>query len=408
MEQEKSYFWGLYKSKTKEPETRDAKVTWSDFFPLESPSRTGYSVTVDTASTLSAVYRAVNIWGDSLNVPVNHYRRTDGGKEPIYTSSAYRLLHNRPNKRMTPSMFWSSMEMARAFYGNAYAYIRRAQFGEPLELVWLHPDRVKPKYDPNDISSPLVYEIVDDMGRTVFRDIQSFDMIHVRTMSYDGMVGKAILEVARDSLGAALAGQDFAGTFFKNGSRNDGMLIHPGVLDDKSFKRLKKSFDNEVRRGGTLILESGMDYKPISIPPEQAQFLESRKFSIGDVARWFGIPEHMLANNDPTYSNIESQSLSFVTYNVRPRAKLYEQEFNLKLTDDFGEKEFFKFNLDALLRADLKTRYDSYAIAIQNEFMSPNEAREKENLNPRDGGDDFKNPNINPTNTNSDGEGEKV
>lgn len=209
----------------------------------------------------------------------------------------------------------------------------------------------------------------------------------------DGMVGKPIIQMAAESLGVAIQQQKFGANFFKNGSKNDAVLEFPGSLNAVGKKALKEAIDANRRDGGVLLLENGLIYKPISIPPEQAQFLESRKFSVADIARWFNVPPHMLKDLDrATFSNIEHQSIEFVTHSVRPRARIYEQELNYKLVDD--PDMYVKFNLDALLRADLKTRYDSYAIAIQNKFLNPNEVRAMENRNQRPGGDIYENPNI--------------
>jgi len=279
------------------------------------------------------------------------------------------------------------MEMSRNLYGNGYSLIVRDKVGIPLYLKWLHPDKVVVKYDWNSI----LYDITDNMGGNIYTDIPATDMIHVKTLSTDGIIGRSPIDLARESMGFGLATQKSGNKFHENGMKASGVLLYPGHLDTKAKSNLKTSFEDAYsgakNTGKTILLEEGAKYQQLSLSMQDSQFLQSREFSVTEVSRWFNIPEHMLNNNArSTFNNIEHQGLEFITHNVRPRARLYEQEFNWKLLGNDPDY-FTEFNLNALLRADVTARSEYYVKMVQNGLMNRDEIRKLENMNNIPGGE---------------------
>jgi HK97 family phage portal protein len=290
-------------------------------------------------------------------------------------------------------------------WGNGYALINRERGGSrrPKEILPLHPSRVEVEIKNGRKEYKVDGSILVDQD----------DMIHVMGLSLDGITGKGIVECAKDNLGVGKAAEEFGANFFSKGGSLIGVLETDRIVDDKGQQRLRKNW-NDTYAGTdgakTAILEQGMKYKSISIPPEQAQFLGTRKFTPTEVARWFNLPPHMIADMErATFSNIDAMDLNYVKHSILPYAVNIEQELDRKLLRvDEQNTHAFKFNLDGLLRGDIKTRFESYKIGMQNGFMNANEARAKENMNPYDGGDTYwmqtnTAPIINGTNQNNDG-----
>jgi len=357
----------------------------------EQKNSAGQTVDENTALWLSAFYRGIAIRCDSLNLPISVIKTVGNDRFPVTKSDNYeyrveKLLSVSPNRMMTPSMFYQLLEMSRLMYGNGYAEVHRNGLGVPTALIWHHPDRIKVKKG----NVELFYDILDDSG-TKIKGVSSMDMIHVKNTSFDGVMGKPILDVAAESLGFGLALQETGNQYFADGMTNKVVLSHPGVLGVGGQKNLKTSFDKEMKDGNTVVLEEGLKPFMLSITPEQSQFLQSREFSVSDVSRWLNVPEFMLANNDPTYSNIENFASHYITHTMRPTVRLYEQEFNWKLlTNDEDFKT--RFNLDALNRASLQARAEYYGKAAGGPWMSRNEVRNIENQNSEDGFDKILTP----------------
>ena len=211
------------------------------------------------------------------------------------------------------------------------------------------------------------------------------DVLHIAGLGYDGIQGFSPLALARNAIGSALSSDKYAGRFYNNAATPSGVLEFPHALKDpqKFRERWEGSFAGAVNAGKTPILEEGMTYKPISISPQDAQFLETRKFNIDEIARIFRVPPHMLAELEKSsFSNIEQQSLEFVKYTIAPWVARIEQclKKSLLLKSEKA-RYFFAFNLEGLLRGDYESRMKGYSIGIQNGFMSPNDVRELENMN---------------------------
>ena len=212
------------------------------------------------------------------------------------------------------------------------------------------------------------------------------EVLHVPGLGFDGLIGYSPVAMAKNAIGMAIATEEYGASFFANGANPGGVLEHPGVVKDP--KRVRESW-NAVYQGSSnahrvAVLEEGMKFQAIGIPPEQAQFLETRKFQINEIARIFRVPPHMLADLEKSsFSNIEQQSLEFVKYTLDPWVIRWEMAIQKALFLPSEKKQYFvKFNLDGLLRGDYQSRMNGYATGRQNGWLSSNDIRELENMNP--------------------------
>tara|TARA_R110002153_G_C13319604_1_gene496986 strand:+ start:2399 stop:3619 length:1221 start_codon:yes stop_codon:yes gene_type:complete len=359
--------------------------TWAGLFSNETSS--GERVTPKSALTFSAVYSATAIISDTLaSLSCAVYQR-DGEKKMVARSHPlHSLLHDSPNPLMTSFVFFQTLQASCLIYGNGYALIHRNGSGRPESLEYLHPDKVSPI-----LHQGLIYYKIEGIKDL----LQSQDLIHVPGLSYNGLKGKGVIEVAAENIGLGLAAQSYGAEFFKNGGNLAAVLETDKILTDPGLERMASSFKSSISakgaRAGTKILEQGLKYKAITIPPEQAQFIQTRKFSIQEVARFFKVPPHLMADLErSTNNNIEHQSMEFVQHCIRPWVKRWEQELNRKLfRDDEAGKFYFRFNIDSLLRGDAKTRAEYYSKMFSLGSLSQNEIRRKENLNDVDGGDRY-------------------
>lgn len=312
------------------------------------------------------------------------------------------MLHDEPNLEMTSFIFRETLMTHLLLWGNAYSQIIRNGKGEVVALYPLMPDRMKVDRDDN---GRLYYEYTvydaDDVdgrkgtnkpGRTV--RLQPTDILHIPGLGFDGLVGYSPIAMAKNAIGLAIATEEYGSKFFANGAAPSGVLEHPGTIKDPS--RVRESWQNTFGGSGNAnkiaVLEEGMKYTPISISPEQAQFLETRKFQIDEIARIFRVPPHMIGDLEKSsFNNIEQQSLEFVKYTLDPWVSRWEQAMvRALLTPEEKKRYFFKFNVDGLLRGDYQSRMNGYATARQNGWMSANDIRELENLDripEEDGGD---------------------
>jgi len=367
-------------------------------FLYHNESNTTNKVTKENALTLSAVYQAINISANSLNLPITVYKKGANGsinpvtKEDRYEYQCNFLLKTSPNRMHTPAEWITLMETSRLMYGNGYSYIYRDGSGLPRALKFLHPDQVK--ITPDNIQN--YYEVRDLIsGNIIYPKVPAWDMIHVKNLN-----GISVIDYAASSLSLGLATQNTSKKFFEEGMTNKVVLSYPGALKEMGKKNLSESFSEQMKNKSTIVLEEGLKPYMLTIPPQQAEMILNKEFSVTDVARWFNLPEHMLNNlKTSTNNNIEFQGMSFTTNNVRPRARIYEQEFNWKLLGN-SESFYTEINMNALLRADMLTRFNAYSLGIQNRIYSPNEVRAFENMNPYEGGDNYENPNITPGQTN--------
>jgi HK97 family phage portal protein len=371
--------------------TRDKDGWFVDWMHGGLSTASGEKVGNDSAMKLSAVYACINVISqDVAKLPLKVYKETDGGKEAMKAHPVYRLLHYQPNPYMTAMDFRQALTAHCLSWGNGYAEIVRDTDGNPAELRVLRPDRVVPIMDKGKIW----YRVSDDSGHYLY--VESDDMFHLKGLGYDGLVGYNVIQYAREALGHAVALEKHGAAYFGNGANPGGLLVHPGRLSPQARTNLE-NFHNKQHQGAgnankISILEEGMQYTKVTIPPDESQFIESRAFSIPEICRWFRIQPHKIADlSRATYSNIEQQSLDYVTDTLSGWLKRWEQAIWWKLfTDDEKEGGFYAEHvLEGLLRGDIQTRYASYATGRQWGFMSVNEIRQKENMNPIDGGDQY-------------------
>lgn len=355
-----------------------------DWFTSEDDD-TGLDVNSHTAMTLSAVFSAVDLLSKSMAMlPAFIYERLpDGGKRQASEDPLHVILHSQPNAHQSPYEFKYLMQWNLLLRGNAYALIERDRGGKILSLVPLNPDRVEPYW----ADGKRFYKYWDENGKgIVYLDYEIFHLIVYPVA--DGLKGQSVISYARRSVGSGIGSEKFGARLFKNGAVAKTVLTHPGKLDDKSRQNLKESWDKENtgvnKAHKTWIFEEGMKAQVISIPPNDAQWLESRKFTVEEVARWFGVPQHMIGGLEhATFSNIEEQSIQYVTYSLQPWTTLWEERISIDMIlPSRRSRVFVEFDLNALLRGDLGKRYAAYAVARQWGWMNANEIRQKENMNP--------------------------
>lgn len=372
-----SIFSGLFRSRDK-PKNR-VGGGWSFLF---GGTTSGKAVNERTAMQTSAVYACVRILAESVaGLPLHVYERTaNGSKSTKPSHPLYRLLHDEPNREMTSFVFRETLMSHLLLWGNAYAQIIRDGRGFPIALYPLLPDRMT--VDRNE-SGELVYTYQSDKGQVKLR---RENVLHIPGLGFDGLIGYSPIAMAKNAVGLALATEDYGATFFANGANPGGVLEHPGVIKPEQADRLRESWQSQF--GGAnahkvAVLEEGLKFHQMSIPPEQAQFLETRKFQINEIARIFRVPPHMVGDLEKSsFSNIEQQSLEFVKYTLDPWVVRWEQSLQQALILP-SEKAtiFIKFNLDGLLRGDYQSRMQGYSTGIQNGFMSVNDVRSLEDMN---------------------------
>jgi len=349
----------------------------------------GQPVNQKTAMQLTAVYGCVRILSETIaELPLHLYKYENGNKVRAYDHPLYKVLHDLPNDEMTSFTFRELLMSNLCLDGNAYAQIVRNKRGEVIGLYPLLPENVEVRRDENN-KIFYTYIVTDDLenGKEDGRlyNLKKDEVLHIPGLGFNGLKGKSPLEMAANAIGSALAADRSAGRYYANAAMPSGVVEYPGTIKDPvTFReRWQKTFAGAINSGKTPILEEGMTYKPISISPQQAQFLETRKFSINEIARIYRVPPHMLADLEKSsFSNIEQQSLEFVKYTIAPWVARWEQSLNkCLLVGDQKNNYFFSFNLEGLLRGDYLTRMQGYQIARNSGWMSANDIRELENMN---------------------------
>ena len=353
-------------------------------------SSSGKAVNEKTALQTTAVYACVRILAETIaSLPFHTYRYTLNGKEKAIEHPIYYLLHSEPNPEMTSFVFRETLMSHLLLWGNAYAQIIRDGRGRVLGLYPLLPNKVIVNRNQH---GELVYQYEKE-GQTYF--LRSYEVLHIPGLGFDGIIGYSPISMAKNAVGMAIATEEYGAKFFANGANPGGVLEHPGVVKDPA--RIRESW-NAVYQGSSnahrvAVLEEGMKFQSIGIPPEQAQFLETRKFQLNEIARIFRIPPHMIGDLEKSsFSNIEQQSLEFVMYTLDPWVVRWEQAIQRALFTENEKRQYFvKFNVDGLLRGDYQSRMNGYAVGRQNGWLSANDIRELENLNriPEDLGGDL-------------------
>ena len=377
-------FSGLFKSRDK-PTNSTIGQSYSFRF---GGSTSGKYVTERSSMQMTAVYACVRILSEAIaGLPLHVYKYNDsGGKEKALDHPLYLLLHDEPNPEMSSFVFRETLMTHLLLWGNAYAQIVRNGKGEVIGLYPLMPNKMSVDRG-EDGKLWYTYNKSKDETSTIQGSIVKLtpaDVLHIPGLGFDGLVGYSPIAMAKNAIGMAIACEEYGAKFFANGAAPGGVLEHPGTIKDPQRVRESWSatFGGSANANKIAVLEEGMKYTPISISPEQAQFLETRKFQINEIARIFRVPPHMVGDLEKSsFSNIEQQSLEFVKYTLDPWVIRWEQSLmRILLSTDEKKEYFIKFNLEGLLRGDYQSRMNGYSIARQNGWMSANDIRELENL----------------------------
>lgn len=383
----KNPFTGLFRARDK---PRDSVSAAPVFYFGTSGS--GKSVTAQTAIQLSTVYACVRVISETVaSLPLGVYEATNDGNLKAGDHPLYRLIHDEPNAEMTSFVFREVMLAHLLLYGNSYSQIIRSGKNTVVGLYPLLPDHMDVD---RDSKGNLTYTYTTSDGKTVV--IKPQDILHIPGLGFDGIIGYSPIALEKNAIGLGIASEEYGSKFFSNGARPSGILTHPNTV--KNPKAVRESWNSAY--GGSsnsnrvAILEEGMTFTPLSIPNNEAQFLETRKFQVDEICRIFRVPPHLVGNLEhATFSNIEHQSIDFAVHTIRPWLVRIEQSMNRALFTDQEKGRFYvQFNIDGLMRGDYKSRMEGYAIARQNGWMSANDIRALENLNPipkEEGGDAY-------------------
>lgn len=363
-----------------------------DILGIGRESATGIAVDDRSALAMSAVWASIQVLCNAISAAplIVYERQSPRGKRRAVDHHLYPLLHHRPNPEQTSAEWLSMMMVGLCTRGNGISQIVRDQADRARELWPLRPDRTRMARNP---AGKLVY--VTRLASGAEHAIPREDIYHVRGLSADGLWGLSPIDAAREAIGLGLAHERYSARFFKNDARPGGVLEHPGNLSKDGFDRLKtdwknihEGLDNTAR---VAILEEGMKFHDVGITPEAAEFVAGRNFQVRDIARFFNVPLHMIQDLErATFSNIEHQSSGFVRYTMLPWFRRFEQR---ALADLLSPREqathFVEFLVDGLERGDLQSRTSHYREMFGIGALSPNDIRSLENMNPREGGDEY-------------------
>jgi HK97 family phage portal protein len=359
---------------------------YAPFIGMETNA--GARVDQNSALNIPAVWACIRIIAESIgSLPLHLYTRQGRGKNRAVNHPLYLLLHDRPNPEMTAMTFRELLVSHVLAWGNAYAEKELDQLGRVKALWPIGPDRVEPRRDMD--SREIFYRVrLEDSGMT--KDIPRDAMLHVPGLSYNGLVGYSPIAKMREAIGLTLATEEFGARFFGAGTHPGLIVSHPGKLGEMAHKNLRESLSTKYSGLGKshrlLLLEEAMKVEKIGINPEEAQFLATRRFQLAEIARIYRVPMHMLADVEKgaSYASIEQMSLDFVIHTLRPWMVRFEQAYNnqLFLTDLERRRYFWEHLVEGLLRGDLKSRYEAYAIGRNWGWLSADDCRELENMNP--------------------------
>ena len=364
-------------------------ISGSTYSVLFGETSSGKNVNERSAMRVTAVYACVRVLSEAIaSLPLHLYKKISRfGKEKAIEHPLYEILHNEPNPEMTSFVFRETLMSHLLLWGNAYAQIIRNGKGQIMALYPLMPNRMTVD---RDSKGEIYYKYFTNesdnknLKRLSQINIKKEEIFHVPGLGFDGLVGYSPIAMAKNAIGMAIATEEYGAKFFANGASPSGVLEHPGNIKDpdKLRESWNKLFQGSANSHKIAILEEGLKYQPIGISPNEAQFLETRKFQIDEIARIFRVPPHMVGDLDKSsFSNIEQQSLEFVKYTLDPWVARWEQAIHRSLLLKNEKKDYFvKFNVDGLLRGDYQSRMNGYATGMQNGFLSPNDIRSLENM----------------------------
>ncbi len=367
-----------------------------DYFGGGGDTNAGREVSEDNALAMSTVYACVTLISETIaSLPLRLYRKTDdGGREPV-PGQVDDTVNTRPNQEMT-SFDWRNAAVGHLLlWGNCYGLIERDRLGRLLAIWPIVPHRVAVKRK----NGRIIYRITASDGRV--RDYRADDIFHVKAFGYNGLVGQSVISFTREAIGLGLAAEEFGARFFGSGANPGLVLEHPARLSDEALKHLRESTERGYSGLGKshklMIVEDGMKATRVTIPPSDSQFIELRGFQREEICQIFKVPPHMvgLVTKSTSWgSGIEQQQIGFVVNTLRPWLVRWEQAMNKALLADSQRERglFFEHRVEGLLRGDIKTRYDSYRIARQWGWLSVNDIRRLENMEPVEGGDQYLSP----------------
>ena len=382
----KNPFTRLFRARDKPGATDSVSSAPTFYF---GSSAAGKSVTASTAIQMSTVYACVRVIAETIaSLPLHVYQNQGEGSVKALDHPLYPILHDEPNSEMTSFVWRETMLAHLLLWGNAYCQIIRSGRSQILGLYPLLPDRMEVD---RDSAGTLTYTYSANSGQTV--KLRPEDVLHIPGLGFDGIMGYSPIALEKNAIGLGLAAEEYGSKFFSNGARPSGILTHPNTVKDP--KKLRDSWNaaygGSNNSGRVAVLEENMSYTPISMPNSEAQFLETRKFQVSEICRIYRVPPHMVGDLEhATFSNIEHQSISFAVHTIRPWVVRLEQSMNRALFSDKEKGIFYvRFNMDGLMRGDYKSRMEGYAIGRQNGWLSTNDIRDLENMNPvpdEDGG----------------------
>lgn len=380
-----------------------ARITTDNVWTDGGVSYTGRTIDDDAALRVSTVYICIRVLAETLgSLPLILYRRIESGKERATDHPLYSILHRKPNNYQTPFL-WKEMMMGHIqLRGRACAQVVKDRGKRVSQIIPLDPDRIKLYWGPDN---KIFGEYTEDDLAKKKRIITPEQLLYIPGLSGDPLSPFVPLDLMATSVDAALSMNENSAQFFAKSTRPSGILKYPTRINEEKARALRQEFDRAnagtENAFSTILLEEGLDWEQIGMSNEQSQFIQSREFSVSDICRFFRVPPHLAGDlRRATYSNIEHQSLEFIKYTMAPWLKRFEEIMNLALLNEADQEDYFiEFLVDGLLRGDVKTRHEAYAIGVQNGWLSRNEVREMENRNRVDGLDEM----LLPLNMSSDG-----
>ena len=381
------------------PEVTDSVRDSGQVFSFGT-ANSGEKVDEQSAMQISTVYACVRLLAETVAaLPLHLYRYTDGGKgkESAFDHPLYRILYRQPNDEMSSFIWRETMMTHLLLWGNAYSQIIRDGRNNVLGLYPLLPENVEVDRDEQGQLYYIYHAYTDEVPGEQNQDIyfRKDEILHIPGLGFNGLVGFSPIAMMKNSLGTTLAVEKYGASFFKNGAQPSGVLEHPGVLKDP--QKIRDNWTavyggaNNAHR--VAVLEEGMAYKAISLPPEDSQFLSTRQFGVEEICRIFRVPHMVQSLEHATFSNIEHQSIDFVVHTLTPWLVRFEQAIIKDLLLEEEQDVLFpKFNVDGLLRGDYQSRMNGYATGISNGFLSPNDIHRLENMDlipAEEGGDDY-------------------
>ena len=379
---------------------RAAATDWFTAYPEPAPRHGAVAVGPGNVLTLAAVFQSVRIIaGDVMQLPLPVYQRTDAGRDRAKRHPAHRLLNGRANPCMTAARLKFLLQTHALLWGNGRAAIVRNGRGEPERLVPLAPHRTR-----CEVRAGEKYHVTRRAGEANETAIRDADVIHIQNTGDDGIEGRSVVALARDSFGLGLGAERYGNQFLANGGAGRVVLQSERKIADDALRQMaegwRKSTEGPDRAGKTVVLQEGVEAKVLSMSNEDAQWLETRKFQRGEVASWFNLPPHKLGDDSRvSYNSLEQENRAYLDNCIGPWLAEWEAECNDKLLSDaqrLADSHYVEFDLNKRLRADYAARMEGYAKGVAGRWLSPNEVRAKENMNRVDGLDEYANPNTSP------------